>query len=270
MTAPEHMPEIRGHYDLGQERDRLSQGVGILERARTEELIRRVFPPPPARVLDVGGGPGAYARWLLEARYRVDLVDPVPLHVEQARGGTPPVPAELGDARWLERPDASADAVLLLGPLYHLTARADRVQALAEARRVVVAGGPVLAAGISRFASLLDGLFTGSIDDPVFQRIVDGDLREGQHRNPSESPGYFTTAFFHRSGELADEAAEAGLLVDGVVGVEGPAWLVPDFAPRWEDETRRRDLLDYVRRVESEPELIGMSAHLMLVARSPA
>jgi hypothetical protein len=197
-------------------------------------------------------------------------VDPVPLHVEQARAGTPPVSADVGDARRLERPDASADAVLLLGPLYHLIDRADRVAAFAEARRVAVPGAPVLAAGISRFASLLDGLSTGSIDDPAFQQIVDRDLREGQHRNPTGQPFYFTTAFFHRPGELAAEAEEAGLLVEGVRGIEGPAWLLPDLAARLGDEARRRELLEYLRRIESEPELLGVSAHLMLVARTPS
>src|SRR2546425_749697 len=68
------------------------------------------------------------------------------------------IPAEVGDARVLRAGDGSVDAVLLLGPLYHLTDRAERLQALDEARRVVRQGGPVFVAAISRFASLLDGL----------------------------------------------------------------------------------------------------------------
>jgi ubiquinone/menaquinone biosynthesis C-methylase UbiE len=262
--------DIRGHYGLAQEAGRLFGGAGLLERARTEELLRRALPPPPARVLDVGGGPGVYARWLVGLGYEVQLVDPVPLHVDQARNGTPPVGAELGDARRLAQADAGFDAVLLLGPLYHLTDRDDRVTALREARRVAVPGAPVFAAAISRFASLLDGLLSGAIDDPAFQAIVDRDLREGQHRNPTDQPRYFTTAYFHRPHELADEAREAGLVVDGVRAVEGPAWLAPDFEARWGDDVRRGQLLDYVRRVESEPELLAMSAHLLLTASAPA
>jgi ubiquinone/menaquinone biosynthesis C-methylase UbiE len=269
VSAPEEMAEIRGHYEVGLEGGRLSQGSGPLERARTEELIRRALPPPPARVLDVGGGTGVYARWLAAAGYRVHLVDAVPLHVEEARRGTPAVSAELGDARSLAEGDASADAVLLLGPLYHLTQKAERVRALAEARRVAAPGAPVLAAGISRFASLLDGLFRGAVDDPMFRAILDRDLRDGQHRNPTDRPDYFTTAFFHRPHELAEEAREAGLLVEGVRAIEGPVWLVPDLAARWEEPARREQLLDYLRRVESEPEILGVSAHLMLVARRP-
>jgi hypothetical protein len=59
----------------------------------------------------------------------VHLLDPVPKHVEQARTASarqpeyPLASAEVGDARRLPHADASADAVLLLGPLYHLVER---------------------------------------------------------------------------------------------------------------------------------------------------
>jgi hypothetical protein len=81
-------PDIEAHYVLGFERARLRGENGQrLEFVRTWELLERYLPPPPARVLDVGGGPGAYALPLREAGYDVGLVDPVPLHVEQAGWG---------------------------------------------------------------------------------------------------------------------------------------------------------------------------------------
>lgn len=107
---------------------------------------------PPARVLDVGGASGAYASWLSERGYQVQLIDPVPLHRAQATAdGRFTVAA--GDARGLEEDDSSYDAVLLPGPLYHLTDRADRVRALAEARHVSRPDGIVAAAVISRYAT---------------------------------------------------------------------------------------------------------------------
>lgn len=75
---------ILGHYGTGYEQDRLNQGTSRIEFARTKELLQRFLPPPPADVLDVGGGPGTYASWLAGLGYRVHLVDVVPLHVEQA------------------------------------------------------------------------------------------------------------------------------------------------------------------------------------------
>lgn len=131
---------MTSHYSVADERNRLSGGAhGQLEFARTQEMLRRVLPAAPVPILDVGGGPGAHARWLAADGYDVELVDPVPLHVQQAERAAvaaQPFTVRLGDARDLPAPDRTADAVLLLGPLYHLDA-AGRRQALAEAIRVV-------------------------------------------------------------------------------------------------------------------------------------
>jgi SAM-dependent methyltransferase len=140
------------------------------------------------------------------------------------------------------------------------------VRALVEAGRVVRPGGVIVAAAISRYASLLDGLFRGLVDDPAFVAILDRDLREGQHRNPTGRLDYFTTAYFHLPAALGDEARAAGLLVDGVVAVEGPAWLIPDLDERWRDAHRRGALMDMLRRLEGDPVALSMSAHLLLVA----
>lgn len=267
-------PEITQHYQRGDEICRLQWGTSQIEGARTQELLARFLPKPPACVLDVGGGPGIYSLWLVELGYEVHLVDPVRLHLEQAAGlarqqGRVLASIREGDARALDQPDASVDAVLMLGPLYHLIEREDRFRAWCEAARVVRPGGIVVAIGISRFASLLDGIKQGFLDDPDFAAIVERDLAEGQHRNPTLHPYYFTTAYFHEPGELAEEARAAGLQAVRTLGVEGPGWLVQDFAERWQDPEHRRQLLDAARRVEEEPSLLGTSAHLLAVGRRP-
>jgi len=193
-------PDILEHYALGRERDRLYRdGQPGLEFVRTLELLERFLPPAPADVLDVGGGAGAYAHTLAAGGYRVKLVDPVPLHVEQAReaatGTGHCFEAVLGDARALAEAERSQDVVLLMGPLYHLTERADRVLALREAGRVLRQRGFVFAVGISRYRSLLGGLAAGVLGEPEFAQIVATDLATGQHRNPSKRSDRFTTAY---------------------------------------------------------------------------
>jgi SAM-dependent methyltransferase len=273
VSEPRPPDEVLGYYARGGERERLDEAYFPLERARTQELVRRHLPAPPGVVLDVGGAAGAYAFWLAESGYEVHLVDPVPLHVRQAEeasrsrteGGL--ASARVGDARRLDFADAAADAVLLLGPLYHLTDRDDRLGALAEARRVLKAGGLVFAAGISRFASLLDGLRGPVFDHDAFARIVERDLTDGQHRNETGVPDFFTTSFFHRPPELEAELGEAGFALAGLFAVEGPGAQVPEFRRRWEDPASRARLLDLVRRVEREPALLGASPHLLAVGR---
>ena len=150
-------PEILEYYQRGREAGRLVGEFpsGPLELVRTQELISRHLPPGPLDVLDVGGGPGVYASWLADRGDRVRLVDPVPLHVEQAAARDSRITAELGDARRLAASDASADALLLLGPLYHLTEATGRQAALQEAHRVLRPGGWLFSAAISRWAALV-------------------------------------------------------------------------------------------------------------------
>lgn len=273
MSDPRPPDEVLGYYALGGERGRLEEGYFPLERARTQELVERHLPSPPGVVLDVGGAAGAYAFWLAGRGYEVHLVDPVPLHVEQAgeesRGRETGrlASTRVGDARKLDFAEASAHAILLLGPLYHLTERHDRLQALAEARRVLRPGGLVFAAAISRFASLLDGLRGEVFDHDAFARIVERDLADGQHHNETGIAAFFTTAFFHEPGELAAEVREAGLDLAGLFAVEGPGALLPDFRRRWDDPASRERLLDLVRRIEREPALLGVSPHLLAVGR---
>jgi SAM-dependent methyltransferase len=249
---------VERYYDSCVERDRLEGDA--LELVRTLGLLGEALPTPPARVLDVGGGPGIYADRLTQAGYDVALVDVVPLHVEQARAlAAGRFSAELGDARDLSgHADGAFNAVLLLGPLYHLTERDDRVQALAEARRVVRPGGLVAAVAISRLASLIDGTVRGYLDDPRFVEIVERDLNDGQHRNPDAVEGWFTTAFFHLPEELCAEIEESGLQIERVAGIEGPGgWL--DLWPS------KRDLvLTAARLAENVP---AMSAHMLAIAR---
>ena len=253
-------PAIESHYGTGYERSRLFPGGNpSLEFVRSMELLDRLLPGPPARLLDVGGGPGTYAAPLARRGYRVHLVDPVPLHVEQARqaAGSDPAfgfTAAEGDARELAERAESQDAVLLFGPLYHLTGAAQRRQALAEARRVLRPGGRLLAMAVCRFASLLDGLYQGWLDDPDFRPIVDQDLLDGQHRNPDPvgRPEFFTTAYFHTPDGLAGEIEQAGFTGIAVYGVEGPGW---PLRQEWADPRRREQILFAARSAETQPSL---------------
>jgi SAM-dependent methyltransferase len=266
-THPSVRDDILAYYARGREDGRLRTGVGRLEFWRTQEVLRRLLPPAPAQVLDVGGGSGVHAAWLAADGHRVKLVDPVPLHVAQA-GRLPGVTARQGDARALPAADGSADVVLLLGPLYHLTERDDRVTALAEAARVVRPGGLVVAATINRWSALQDLLNHGRyFEDGLRDRLHSG-LEDGRHLpHPQES--LFTTAYFHRPDEVTAEFADAGLEPTGQYGLEGAAWLMGGVTEWLDDPDRRALLLDAVRRTESVPSLLGISGHLLTAGTAP-
>lgn len=265
---------IRDYYGDGRERERLGSWRW-LEFARTKELLLRFLPPPPTRILDVGGGPGAYAAWLAGAGYKVHLVDPVPLHVEQALETAAAQPdaafsAAIGDARELGHEDSSFDVVLLLGPLYHLIERTDRLKALLEAGRVCMPGGLVVAAAISRLALLFDGLAKKYLNSPEAERIVEGILREGWHPEGIGGRAEFSViSYFHHPDELRAEVADAELVVHGLFGIEGPGLWFAEPTPPAEDSEEHERMMWAARQVETELTLLGASAHLLAVAHKP-
>jgi SAM-dependent methyltransferase len=266
--------EILDYYRDGKEEQRLISSFGRLERIRTWEILERLLPPAPCKVLDVGGGTGVYAIPLAGRGYRVYLIDPVPLHVERARSLSEEAKTSLesvaiGDARRLDLPNATFDVALLFGPLYHLTDSRDRIDALAEAHRVLVPGGLLLSAYISRFASACDGIQEGALREAAFAAIVERDLTDGIHQNPTTRPEWFTTAYFHRPDEIRPEIEAAGLQFEELIAVEGPGWMNRNIDAWLDDPVAQERLLRVLRRVETEPALIGASAHLIASARRP-
>jgi ubiquinone/menaquinone biosynthesis C-methylase UbiE len=251
--------EVEAHYLETRESERLSGVHGELERLRTLEILARVLPPAPAVIFDIGGAAGAYAFPLSERGYVVHLIDPVELHLKQAKARSESSGIKLGsitkgDARCLSAPSNSADAVLLLGPLYHLVERADRMMALREVRRIRKSQGVLIAAAISRFASLIDGLARGFFRDAEFRKIVANDLATGQHSNPMDQTAYFTTAYFHRPEELADEVYEASLADIQILAGEGPVWSTAHLGEAWYDPVQRKTLMEFLSLVEREPQ----------------
>jgi SAM-dependent methyltransferase len=249
-----------------QEAHRLqSRPCGRLEWLRTCELLDELLPAAPARLLDVGGADGAYARHLVATGHQVRLLDLVPAHVDQARTGVPAIDADVADARALPEPDDSYDATLLLGPLYHLVDRHDRITALTEAARVTRPGGVVVAAAISRFAGPLDFAATrrwNELTTSEARRL----LTDGRN-NPGVG---FTVAYFHRVEELVDEFHAAGLVEATVRGIEGPGWTAaeaPADAP--DADAVLRDAVALARVYDREPALLAASAHLLCSGTVP-
>jgi len=267
--------ELEDYYKVFSEKNRLFEGVGKLELARTQEIIMRYLKSAPAVVYDIGGAAGVYSLWLARKGYTVHLIDPVPAHVDQAnqeskrQPHSPITSCRVGDARRLSFPANSADALLFLGPMYHLNDRQQRQIALKEAFRVLRPGGAIFVAAISRFASVLDGMIHAFLDDEAFVEIVKQDLSDGQHRNPTVNPQYFTKAIFHHPDQLRAEIEQACLHCETVLPVESIGGLLQNFDAHWNDRERRSRLLEVVRWIETEPALLGATQHLLAVAKKP-
>ena len=217
LTQAELDAKIHAYYGSGDEDARLTSrsAGGQVEFMRVRSVIEDRL-PARSRVLDVGGATGIHSRWLADAGHHVSLIDPVPSQVElAAEVGT--FDAVVGDARSLDVPDHAVDAVLLLGPLYHLADAEDRRLAIHEARRVLRPGGLLFAQGISRLVGFVDGAVHGQ---PADLTSADLDIvRTGAWINPAEG---FPGGHFHTPAELRAEIEQGGFVDVTVRGLEGP------------------------------------------------
>lgn len=263
---------ILDYYETTDESVRLQRVESELELLRTRDILVRNLPPAPAEVLDVGGGPAVHSYWMSSLGHRVHLVDLIPKHIEMAEQmaarfpDAPLAGMNIGDARQLNFPDESLDAVVMLGPLYHLVRSADRHAALCEARRVLRAGGVLIVEAISRYVPLIKVLTRDMLTDSRLAPIVTRTMHTGQHR-PDPDLDFFTTAFFHHPSGLKREVARAGFVPGNIFAVEGPVRLLKDFGQHWQMRAHREWLLGLARQLEQEQVLLGISGHMILTAR---
>ena len=262
---------ITTFYSSGGEKNRLDLDIFRLEGLRTKEIILRFLTKQALNILDVGGGAGFYSFWLTGLGHNVSLVDLSPKNIELAdeyakQHQLSLRTCETGDATDLNFPDDQFDIVLLLGPLYHLTEEKERIKALSEAKRVLKSGGILLAAVISRYASLIDGLKRNLITDDHFEKILINDLQTGIHLNETGNPEYFTSAFFHTPVQIKNEIIKSDLKFERLVGIESVGWIADDFNERSKDERYMNKIQRIVSLVESNEDLISMSPHIMAIA----
>jgi len=238
-----------------------------LEFIRSKEIISRYLSQNQMEIADIGGATGVYSYWLASQGHNVHLLDYTPSHIEQAKeyGKINNVTLKsyyCGDARQLPYDDNYFDMVLEMGALYHLQEKDDRLMCLSEAKRVLKPGGTLICALISRYASLLDGFSGYLINDEKFIEILNGELATGKH-----SPGntsYFTSAFFHTQNDIKNELIASGFNDIDFIAVEGFARAV-NTEEILKNEKHKKIFLEYIRRTERIPELMGISDHFFAI-----
>jgi len=264
---------IARYYDAQSEREWEREKRNPTEFAITRRALAEHLPPPPACVLDCGGGPGRYAIELARQGYEVTLFDlsPKSLQLAQekaAEANTTLAAYEQGTATDLSRfPDDTFDAVLLLGPLYHLLEEEERQRALGEARRVLKPGGRLFAAFIPRYAVqrwAAANKPAWPLEHPELWEII---LTTGVLPPRWEGESSFVAHMIHPN-EVVPLCQRAGFEVVTVLGVEGLVSMIDDGVNElsgaawdaWEN-------LNY--RVAADPSIHGCVEHLLAIAINP-
>ena len=247
-----------------------------LERHRTElavtlRALGEYLPSPPAKVLDVGGGPGRYAVELARRGYRVVLLDLSRACLELVREKAHEAGVELagyehGDARDLTRfGDGSFDAVLLLGPLYHLLAEEERRRAIREAWRVLRPAGLLFAAFITRYAVVR----WAAKESPEWilknRGRLEMVLASGVLRKHPGEPG-FPSAYLARPAEIVPLMESEGFETLDLVACEGVISMIEERVNELSGELWEAWVeLNY--RLGKDPSVHGAAEHLLYVGR---
>jgi ubiquinone/menaquinone biosynthesis C-methylase UbiE len=245
-----------------------------LEYLRCKEIIGRYLSNGKMDIVDIGGATGTFSFWLANLGHGVNLVDIVPKHIETATRRQQELGIRLHsalvcDARQLPYESGSFDLALMMGPLYHLLDRKDRIQSIQEAYRVLKPNGIILCEVISRFASMLDGFFSNFAEDPEFIEIMLRDIDTGLHKDTSSKRMYFTDAYLHLPNEVSEELTESGFQFEKLIAVTSFGHIIPDLDNKIKDETFKNTLLNTIRLVETDPALMGISSHYIGIGKKP-
>lgn len=172
------------------------------------------------RIFDIGGGPGRYSFYLAQKGHRVTLLDLSQHNIDIAREKSNELQIPLqdfikGDALALPEIGEQFDAILLMGPLYHLVNESDRKQALKNALHMLKPDGILVASFISNYAPIQDCLSYLSFGGQTEKELL-GYLNSGEN-NGEEG---FTTAYFSSSEEAKTMMRDFGLKQLAFAGVE--------------------------------------------------
>lgn len=242
-----------------------------LEYDLTWRYLERYL-PPSGTILEIGAATGRYTLGLAQRGYQVTAVDISAGELDVCRkridgaGLDRLVKFVVADARDLGVVTrADFDAVLLMGPLYHLIDEADRQAALREVYARLRDGGRLFSAFISRLGVLGDLLnkIPDWIDD---QAEVEAILTIG--RDPEHLPLAGFRAYFARVEEIAPLHEAAGFRTLALAGVE-PCISSDDASYNQLEGERRRRWLELFDTVSMEPSIVGASRHLLYVGQKP-
>lgn len=274
---------VLAYYEAGKEYNRLRENIGLIEFERTKEILLENLPKPPAVIYDIGGAYGEYAWWLASLGYEVHLFDLSATNIKMSNelakeySNCALAASEICDARRVPRNDSTADAILLMGPLYHITDYDERIKAIKESFRLLKKSGVLFAAALTPFSVLLHNITVYSpngenkntyLENAEFLAMVERELKDGCHINPGKKVyDGLGSAHLHTAKALKAELRTGGFLNSVVHGIMGGAWLAHDIDELWKDEKSRNALMNTVRLLDMHEEIIGLSGHLLAVSR---
>ena len=264
----ENNKSVMDYYESYNENERLYRDS--LEFIRTKDILKRNLPKNSIKIIDLCGASGHYAYWLAEMGHEVHLMDLSPKHINEAIDNSKKYNAKLasiscGDARSLGYENESFDMVLLMGALYHLQEKEDRLLCLKETRRILKNNGIAAFTYISRYSAMLDGFIKGFIYNTDNSEINEK-LLTGRHNNPENKRGNFTTAYLHTVHDIYEELVYSNFSDITLYAIEGFGVFL-NKEEYINDPEKIEKLLNYLKKTEQEASMMGIAFHQMAICK---
>jgi len=261
--------DIAAYYDHESEREHNRLERHQLELDLTWRYLDRYL-PVQGSILEIGAATGRYTLELAKRGYRLTAVDLSAVQLEKCRqrltdeGLEKQVQLVVSDARLLaEVPEREFDAVLLMGPLYHLVIEDDRRAALKQAYSRLRKGGVLFSAFISRFGILGD-LIKNIPDWIEKQEEVRALLEQG--RDPADLPHGGFRGYFAKISEIAPLHEMMDFETIVLAGTE-PAISADDESYNSLKGKQRQLWLDLLFMVSAEKSILAASRHLLYIGK---
>ncbi|MGN0367605.1 MAG: class I SAM-dependent methyltransferase [Wujia sp.] len=264
------MDKIERYYNKFNEEKRLNTRHGQIEYRITMKYIHDYLnlrmqelgfvDKHELRILDIGAGTGRYSVALCEEGYSVTAVELVRYNLGILKQKNSRVHAMQGNALNLKKlQDNTFDLTLLFGPMYHLMTRQEKVQALAEAKRVTKPGGIIMVAYImNEYAVVVYGIQENKLRESMQEHLLDEDF----HTVPGEDSLYD----FVRMEDIDELNREVGLKREKILSPDGPANYIRPFVNQLDEESYEL-FVRYQLKVCERPDLIGAGAHTVDILR---
>lgn len=258
------MNYLEEYYNGYDEDGRLLSRHGQVEYMTTMRYISRCLTGiSQPEILEVGAGTGRYSVTLAKQGHHVTAVELVPHNLELLKAkldGSEPITAIQGNALDLtDLPDSAYDLTLLLGPMYHLYTRADKLRALSEAVRATKPGGYILVSYCMNEATVIQYVFGKN----NLHEVMDQKLLTPDWHCVSEPKEVFELI---RTEEIAALDAEFPLERISLVATDGATNYLRELIDDMDDKTFAK-WMEYHFATCERQDLIGASHHTLDVLR---
>ena len=249
--------ELEKYYNKFNEDKRLLSRHGQVEfRTSMDYILKYLKKYKNPNILDVGAGTGRYSIALNEKGYQVTAVELVKHNLRVLEQKNSEIKVFLGNALNLKKfADESFDVVLLLGPMYHLFDEKDKLQALAEAKRVVKKSGTIFVAYyMNEYAVLVHGFR----DNFILKNIADGQLDKDFKIKNNISNLYS----MDRIEDIKRYSKSVGLKRLKMIAPDGPSDYMRPVLNKMDEQTFEL-YCKYIKSICERKELLGASSHIL-------